>query len=208
MVLVVAERGKGSPQTERSGAGGAVSRLAIDGAIWHVAEGGTEGTEEQCEPLQGAASGKSVTTHAAFLANVSRHFVSLEIEPMLEAVGRCSLGVLGDVCTVDRVSDVSPNSDSGSQDLARRLDGGSGRSGGHRARRGHVWTASARGSACRSECAATVSGCSASPGTTAPRTAPPISALAQELGERLGAGDSQRARAHGAWPPRSATGSA
>jgi len=53
-------------------------------------------------------SGKSVTTHAAFLANVSRHFVSLEIEPMLEAVGRCSLGVLGDVCTVDRVSESPP----------------------------------------------------------------------------------------------------
>jgi signal transduction histidine kinase len=57
---------------------------------------------------EGAVSGKSVTTHAAFLANVSRHFVSLEIEPMLEAVGRCSLGVLGDVCTVDRVSESPP----------------------------------------------------------------------------------------------------
>jgi signal transduction histidine kinase len=54
------------------------------------------------------ASGKSVTTHAAFLANVSRHFVSLEIEPMLEAVGRSSLGVLGEVCTVDRVSESPP----------------------------------------------------------------------------------------------------
>jgi signal transduction histidine kinase len=54
---------------------------------------------------QGTASSKTVTTHAAFLANVSRHFVSLEIDPMLEAVGRCSLGVLGDVCTVDRMVD-------------------------------------------------------------------------------------------------------
>jgi len=54
------------------------------------------------------ASGKSVTTHAAFLANVSRHFVSLEIEPMLEAVGRSSLGVLGEVCAVDRVSESPP----------------------------------------------------------------------------------------------------
>jgi signal transduction histidine kinase len=57
---------------------------------------------------QGTASSKLVTTHAAFLANVSRHFVSLEIEPMLEAVGRCSLGVLGDVCTVDRLVDGCP----------------------------------------------------------------------------------------------------
>ncbi len=57
---------------------------------------------------QGTASSKTVTTHAAFLANVSRHFVSLEIDPMLEAVGRCSLGVLGDVCTVDRVVDAHP----------------------------------------------------------------------------------------------------
>jgi len=57
---------------------------------------------------QGTASSKSVTTHAAFLANVSRHFVSLEIDPMLEAVGRCSLGVLGDVCTVDRSVDGHP----------------------------------------------------------------------------------------------------
>jgi signal transduction histidine kinase len=32
----------------------------------------------------------------------------LEIDPMLEAVGRCSLGVLGDVCTVDRVGAAHP----------------------------------------------------------------------------------------------------
>jgi signal transduction histidine kinase len=57
---------------------------------------------------QGTASSKTVTTHAAFLANVSRHFVSLEIDPMLEAIGRSSLGVLGDVCTVDRISDTHP----------------------------------------------------------------------------------------------------
>ena len=51
---------------------------------------------------------RNVTTHAAFLANVSRHFVSLEIEPMIEAVGRSSLGVLGDVCAVDRISEALP----------------------------------------------------------------------------------------------------
>jgi len=51
---------------------------------------------------------RNVTSHAAFLANVSRHFVSLEIEPMIEAVGRSSLGVLGDVCAVDRISESLP----------------------------------------------------------------------------------------------------
>ena len=46
--------------------------------------------------------------HAMFLANVSRHFVSLEIEPMLEAVGRAALCVLGDICVVDRSWGVPP----------------------------------------------------------------------------------------------------
>jgi signal transduction histidine kinase len=52
---------------------------------------------------QGTSSDQTVTSHAVFLANVSRHFVSLEIEPMLEAVGRAALCILGDVCVVDRV---------------------------------------------------------------------------------------------------------
>jgi signal transduction histidine kinase len=58
--------------------------------------------------VQGVSTARNVTTHAAFLANVSRHFVSLEIEPMIEAVGRSSLGVLGDVCAVDRISEAVP----------------------------------------------------------------------------------------------------
>ncbi len=57
---------------------------------------------------QRISTARNVTSHAAFLANVSRHFVSLEIEPMIEAVGRSSLGVLGDVCAVDRSSEVGP----------------------------------------------------------------------------------------------------
>jgi signal transduction histidine kinase len=57
---------------------------------------------------QRISTARNVTTHAAFLANVSRHFVSLEIEPMIEAVGRSSLGVLGDVCAVDRISEALP----------------------------------------------------------------------------------------------------
>jgi signal transduction histidine kinase len=58
--------------------------------------------------VQRISTTRNVTTHAAFLANVSRHFVSLEIEPMIEAVGRSSLGVLGDVCAVDRISEAVP----------------------------------------------------------------------------------------------------
>ena len=55
------------------------------------------------QTVQGTSSAKIVTSHAMFLANVSRHFVSLEIEPMLEAVGRSALCVLGDICVVDRI---------------------------------------------------------------------------------------------------------
>jgi signal transduction histidine kinase len=60
------------------------------------------------QTAQGTSLGKMVTTHAMFLANVSRHFVSLEIEPMLEAVGRATLCILGDICVVDRVWGVTP----------------------------------------------------------------------------------------------------
>ena len=55
------------------------------------------------QTVEGTSSNKTVTSHAMFLANVSRHFVSLEIEPMLEAVGRSALSVLGDICVVDRI---------------------------------------------------------------------------------------------------------
>jgi signal transduction histidine kinase len=60
------------------------------------------------QTVQGTSSNKNVTTHAMFLANVSRHFVSLEIEPMLEAVGRAALCVLGDICVVDRIWGTTP----------------------------------------------------------------------------------------------------
>jgi signal transduction histidine kinase len=60
------------------------------------------------QTVQGTSRGKMVTTHAMFLANVSRHFVSLEIEPMLEAVGRATLCILGDICVVDRVWGATP----------------------------------------------------------------------------------------------------
>jgi signal transduction histidine kinase len=60
------------------------------------------------QTLQGTSPSKVVTTHAMFLANVSRHFVSLEIEPMLEEVGRAALCILGDICVVDRVWGTTP----------------------------------------------------------------------------------------------------
>jgi signal transduction histidine kinase len=60
------------------------------------------------QTLQEASSAKIVTSHALFLANVSRHFVSLEIEPMLEAVGRSALCILGDICVVDRIVGTTP----------------------------------------------------------------------------------------------------
>jgi signal transduction histidine kinase len=60
------------------------------------------------QTVQGTSSTKIVTSHAMFLANVSRHFLSLEIEPMLEAVGRSALCVLGDICVVDRISGPAP----------------------------------------------------------------------------------------------------
>jgi hypothetical protein len=60
------------------------------------------------QSVQGASSDQTVTSHAMFLANVSRHFVSLEIEPMLEAVGRATLCILGDICVVDRLWGAAP----------------------------------------------------------------------------------------------------
>jgi hypothetical protein len=48
---------------------------------------------------------RSITSHATFLASVSRHFISLEIDSMLEAVGHAAVRVLGDVCAVDRIAE-------------------------------------------------------------------------------------------------------
>ena len=60
------------------------------------------------ESAQDTSSTETVTNHAVFLADVSRHLISLDIEPMLEAVGRAALGVLGDTCVVDRVRNATP----------------------------------------------------------------------------------------------------
>src|SRR4029079_13667653 len=60
------------------------------------------------QTAQATPASNTATRHAMFLANVSRHFVSLEIEPMLEDVGRSALCVLGDLCAVDRVLGAAP----------------------------------------------------------------------------------------------------
>ena len=60
------------------------------------------------QTVQGTSSSEDRNDHAMFLANVSRHFISLEIEPMLEAVGRAALCVLGDICVVDRIWGAAP----------------------------------------------------------------------------------------------------
>jgi signal transduction histidine kinase len=46
--------------------------------------------------------------HARFLSNVSRHMISLDLEPMLEAVAHASLPLLGDACAVDRLTGGAP----------------------------------------------------------------------------------------------------
>jgi signal transduction histidine kinase len=50
---------------------------------------------------------KQSTSHATFLANVSRHFISLDIDSMLEAVGHAAVRVLGDVCAIDRIANAA-----------------------------------------------------------------------------------------------------
>jgi len=50
---------------------------------------------------------KQSTSHATFLANVSRLFISLDIDSMLEAVGHAAVRVLGDVCAIDRIANAA-----------------------------------------------------------------------------------------------------
>jgi signal transduction histidine kinase len=49
-----------------------------------------------------------VSKHASFLANVSRYFLSLDLEPMLESIARSAMPLLGDVCAIDRVGGKKP----------------------------------------------------------------------------------------------------
>ena len=126
------------------------------------------------QTVQGTLSSKLVTTHAVFLANVSRHFVSLEIEPMLEAVGRSALCILGDICVVDRVWGVNPTRilevratpDAWMEAPADLVAV---------TRAECASTADARGSACRSERAPTVTARSVSRRAMGAVTAPPTS---------------------------------
>ena len=57
--------------------------------------------------LHEAAGQDTAARYARFLSNVSRHLISLDLDPMLEAVAHAALPLLGDVCAIDRVSGTS-----------------------------------------------------------------------------------------------------
>jgi signal transduction histidine kinase len=57
------------------------------------------------QSLQEATGQETAARHAKFLSNVSRHLMSLELDPMLEAVAHAALPLLGDVCAIDRIVD-------------------------------------------------------------------------------------------------------
>src|SRR6478609_8085590 len=59
------------------------------------------------QKVQAVVSQETSSAHARFLASISRHLMSLEIEPMLEAVAHAALPMFGDVCAIDRVSGTS-----------------------------------------------------------------------------------------------------
>ena len=52
--------------------------------------------------LQRASGSDTAAKHARFLSSVSRHLLSLDLDPMLEAVAHAALPLLGDACAVDR----------------------------------------------------------------------------------------------------------
>src|SRR4051812_34273027 len=52
--------------------------------------------------LQRASGADTAAKHARFLSSVSRHMLSLDLDPMLEAVAHAALPLLGDACAVDR----------------------------------------------------------------------------------------------------------
>ena len=52
--------------------------------------------------LQRATGSDTAAKHARFLSSVSRHMLSLDLDPMLEAVAHAALPLLGDACAVDR----------------------------------------------------------------------------------------------------------
>jgi signal transduction histidine kinase len=58
--------------------------------------------------VQRASGADTTAKHARFLSNVSRHMISLDLEPMLEAVAHASLPLLGDACAVDRLDGATP----------------------------------------------------------------------------------------------------
>jgi signal transduction histidine kinase len=56
------------------------------------------------QSLQETTGQETAARHARFLSNVSRHLMSLDLDPMLEAVAHAALPLLGDICAIDRGS--------------------------------------------------------------------------------------------------------
>ena len=56
------------------------------------------------QSLQEVMGQEAATKHERFLSSVSRHLMSLDLDPMLEAVAHAALPLFGDVCAIDRAS--------------------------------------------------------------------------------------------------------
>jgi signal transduction histidine kinase len=60
------------------------------------------------ERVEQAVEPQVVVEHTKFLASVSRHLMASELDPMLEAVARTALPLLGDVCAIDQERHPAP----------------------------------------------------------------------------------------------------
>jgi signal transduction histidine kinase len=59
------------------------------------------------QSLQEVTGQDAATRHETFLSSVSRHLMSLDLDPMLEAVAHEALPLFGDLCVIDRSSGLS-----------------------------------------------------------------------------------------------------
>jgi signal transduction histidine kinase len=59
------------------------------------------------QSLQEVSGQEAATRHERFLSSVSRHLMSLDLDPMLEAVAHAALPLFGDVCAIDRLCGTS-----------------------------------------------------------------------------------------------------
>jgi signal transduction histidine kinase len=54
------------------------------------------------QSVQEVTGQEAATKHERFLSSVSRHLISLDLDPMLEAVAHAALPLFGDLCVIDR----------------------------------------------------------------------------------------------------------